>query len=259
MAVNKGSAALETLNNTDDVKESASFTKFKSGTTLKVLVKGTQDLASFYSYGIFGKVYSFTPAKPSERNAKGFIIEGTETPWDLAAKYHQDRANQARAAGDTTTEEEEKEAARLYRGKERYMMGFYDLTAEKDIVIDVSKAQAQAIHATIREYEEEIEAGEIAFKLSKTGQSTSTAVALTPIINVKKGLTAEEQAAFEAEKGKPFNDALFDSILYEADHAEQVENLVKAGFDVSKIGLSVAANDPNDEAVELGEGDDVPF
>ncbi|UTR05189.1 hypothetical protein MM326_13865 [Alkalihalobacillus sp. LMS6] len=257
MAVNKGAAALESLDATQEGKESASFTKFKTGTALKVLVKGAQDLASFHSYGIFGKVYSFTPDPPPERNAKGFIVEGTETPWDLAAKYHQDRANQARTAGDTSTEDDEKESARLYRGKERYMMGFFDLTEGKDIVVDVSKAQAQAIHATIKEYEEEIAAGDLAFKLSKSGSGTSTSVSLSPIVNVKKGLTAEEQAAFEAEKGKPFNDTLFDSILYEANHAEQVENLVKAGFDVGKIGLTASQEEASEYDVE--DSEDHPF
>lgn len=248
MAIKKGAAAIGALTTTNDGgASSAEITPFKSGTTLKVRVKGTDDLAQYFNYGIFGKVYSFVPQQPAERNEKGFVI-GNPTPWDKAAQYYQDLANKA-----TSKDEQEKlkAQARLFRGKEKYLMGFYDLTSGKDIVVDLTKAQALGVYQSIMEYEEELES--LAFKLSKTGESTSTTVTLAPIINMKKGLTDEERANFEKSAGEPFNANLFDGVLYEADESEQIENLIKAGFDPTLIGLSAPKKDESEPITDDGD------
>lgn len=257
MAVVKGAGALGALEAEQDSGEKAEFTPFKSGTVLKVRVKSTEDLARYYNYGVFKVVNSFTPAEPAERNGKGFIVEGTETPWDLAAKYHQDRANQARSVGDTATEDDEKEAARLYRGTEKYIVGFYDLESGKDIVIDLTRNQAKIVFAAIKKYSKKLD--KLAFEISKSGSSTSTTVSFSPIIDMDEDLTDKERAAFDKVAGEAFNDSLFDGVLYEASKAEQVELLTKAGFDVSKIGLTAEKQaETDDGSIDIDEKE-LPF
>ena len=249
MAVVKGAAAIGALNEQSGGGSDAEITPFKSGTTLKVMVKGTEDLAQYYNYGIFKKVNSFVPKNPAERNAKGFIT-ANPTPWDQAAQYYFDKANET---ADKTEQEKLKAEGRKYRGKPKFLMGFYDLTSGKDIVVDLTKAQAMSVYQTIMEYEEDLE--DMAFKLSKQGESTSTTVTLNPIVNIKKGLTDEERDNFEKAKGEPFDDSLFDGVLYEMDEAEQIEALKKAGFDVSLIGFDTNSPDsradaPNEDPTE---------
>ncbi len=240
MAVNKGAAALEVLDamETAAKSESAKFTKLKSGTTLKVKVKGVTDFASFYNYGSYDRgVYSFTPVEPAQRNAKGFI-SGGETPWDLAANYYQALAN---AEADKAKQDELKAEARVYRGELRFMVGFHDLESGEDIVIDFSKNQFGVIHTAIKKYAKKLD--KVAFELSKSGSGTSTTVSLSPVLDMDEDITEKERAVFAKAEGQAFNDSLFDSLVYEADHAEQVANLVKAGFDVSLIGPAPATDE----------------
>lgn len=254
MAINKGVGAVGSLTQENSGSSNHEITPLKSGVTLKVAVKSSEDIGQYFGYSIFKKVYTFVPKNPATRDKNGFVT-GNPTVWDRAAQYYSELAKQA--SGDE--QEKLKAEARLYRGKERYLLGFYDLTNGKDIVVDLTKAQALGVYQTIKEYEDEL--GELAFKLSKTGESTSTTVTLSPIVNMKKGLTDAERANFEAIEGKPFDSDMFDNVLYEADEAEQIENLKKAGFDVSLIGLSGATKadeEPKDEALDIEESE-LPF
>jgi hypothetical protein len=250
----KGASALGSLNSSGGSGQSAEITSLKSGTTLKIRVKGTEDLAQYYGYGVFKKVYTFVPKNPAERNGRGFVT-ANPTPWDQAAQYYVDLAKQAEDDGDSKKAEELKAEARKYRGKERYLMGFANLETGEDIIVDLTKPQALAVYETIMEYEEDGQYAEMAFKLSKKGESTSTTVTLTPIVNMAKGLTDDETKHFEATADKPFDHTLFDSVLYEADEAEQIENLVKAGFDVSLIRLSVETSADDDEVTPIDDSD----
>ncbi|RSL28786.1 hypothetical protein D7Z54_34640 [Salibacterium salarium] len=231
MAIAKGAAAVAGLSENEG-GQSAEFTALKSGSTFKVAVKGTEDMAQYYNYGVFKQVNSFTPKTPAERNAKGFIT-GNPSPWDQAAQYYFDKANEAT---DKAEEDELKAEARKYKGKPKFIMGFHDLTSGTDIVVDLTKNQAMTVYQAILEYEDDLE--DMAFKLSKQGESTSTTVTLNPIVNLTKGLSDKERENFEAAKGKPFNDELFDGVLYEMDEAEQIEALERTGFDVSLIGIT---------------------
>lgn len=251
MAINKGVGAIEELNAVESAAsgENAKFTKLRSGSTIKVRVKGTEDLASYYNYGSYDRgVYSFTPTNPPKRNAKGFVVSDP-TPWDLAAQYYQDLANNTE---DKAEQEKLKAEARIYRGELRFMMGFYDLETGEDIVIDFSKNQMSVIRAAIVKYAKKLD--KVAFELSKQGSGTSTTVSLSPVLDMDEDLTDKERETFAKADGKPFNDAMFDNLVYECDPAEQIENLVKAGFDVSLIGLSAKS----DEATQEG-GQDYDF
>lgn len=232
-----GADALNTLNDTNEGGGGAKteFTSFKSGSSFMVKVLGTADLISFYSYGIYKQVNSFVAANPSKKSAKGFPVENL-TPWDKAWKYHKDLS-------EDFSDHHGQEAGK-YRAKQRFAMGFFDLTSGEPIIVDVSKAQAQAIHAIIKKFEKKL--GKVAFELSKSGSGTTTTVSLTPVIDMDDELTPEQRANFD-KAPDVFDMSLFDGLLYEADEKEQIELLVKAGFDVSLIGLSAGEPAQADE------------
>jgi hypothetical protein len=238
----RGADALNSLNATNEGNggNKAEFASFKTGTTFKVRVLGTQDLIRFYSYGIFKKVNSFVAKNPSVKNPKGFPVENL-TAWDKAFKYYQDLAFAARDKGDTAAEEEHRNNAYQFKPKERFALGFIDLETGEPIIVDLSKKQAQGVHATIVKYEKKL--GKIAFELSKQGSGTTTTVTLSPIIDMEEDLSDKERDNFAKLNGKEFDMALFDGLLYEADEKEQIENLVAAGFNISLIGLTIGGND----------------
>lgn len=213
------------------------FSSFKSGTSYKVRVLGTTDFIRFYSYGIFKKVNSFVAKNPSVKNAKGFPVDNL-TPWDSAFNYYQQLKFKARDNGDAKAEEDYGNQAYQYKPKERFALGFIDLATGEPIIVDLSKKQAQAIHAVITKFEKKL--GKVAFELSKQGSGQSTTVSLTPFID-DEDLSDKERANFAKYEGATFDMTLFDGLLYEADEAQQIESLVAAGFDISLIGLSVGS------------------
>jgi hypothetical protein len=243
----KGAAALNALTSQSSGNSPTSeFTKFKSGTTLKVKVKGTEDIMQYFGYGVYKKVNTFVAKNPSVRNERGYVVENP-TPWDRASQYYYDLAKEAEAKGAPESEVKElRQEGYKYAGKERYAMGFFDLTTGKDIVVDLTKNQALAVYEIIVKYEKKLD--KIAFELSKTGARNEAKVTLTPIIDMDEDLTDEERKNFESAIGKPFNHALFDGLLYEADEKEQIENLVAAGFDISLIGYTIGKADAEAEA-----------
>lgn len=247
-----GNDALDALNQTDDGGNGVEFSSFKSGTTYLVKVLGTADLIQFYSYGIYNKVNSFVAKNPSKKSAKGYPVEDL-TPWDKAWKYHKDKSEEF-------SDHHSQEAGK-YRAKQRFAMGFIDLDTGEPIIIDVSKNQAQAIHASIKKNEKKL--GKKAFELSKEGFGKYTTVSLMP--EDLEDLTEKQQENFE-KAPEEFDMALFDGILYEADEDEQVQRLQQAGFDVTLIGYEPKSGDETDEVEPVGscEGgeildEDLPF
>lgn len=251
----KGAAALGTLNTDNSGGTSSEFAKFKSGTTLKVRVKGTEDLMQYFGYGVYKRVNTFVAKNPPERNDRGYVISNP-TPWDKASAYYYDKAKEAEEAGASEDEVKKiRSDGYKFSGKERYAMGFYDLESGEDIVVDFTRDQAQSVHATITKYAKKLD--KIAFELSKTGSSTDTKVALMPVIDMDEDLTEKERANFEKSIGQPFNEKLFDGLLFEADEKQQIESLVAAGFDISIIGYTIgAASKPSDADVTPIEDDE---
>lgn len=241
-----GADALDVLNQEESVGSNAEFSSFKSGTTYYVKVLGTADLIQFFSYGIYNRVNSFVAEKPSKKSAAGNPVEDL-TVWDKAWKYHKDLSEE-------WTDEHGQEAAK-YRPKQRFAMGFFDLTSGEPIIIDVSKNQAQAIHGNIKKYEKRLD--QMAFELSKQGSGRDTTVSLSPVMFPEEDLTEQQQKNL-AEAPEEFDMTLFDGILFEADEAQQIENLIQAGFDISLIGLEAPKKEDGGEPLEVTD-DMLPF
>jgi len=234
-----GEAAAAASNDNGGGSESP-IVSFKSGSTYKVGVKSINDVAEYYGYGVFGKVNTFVPKSPPVRNAKGFVQSG-HSVWDKAADL---LYKDATAAKDSGAGEEAVKAitdeAYLYKGKKRYLRAFYDLTTGKDIVIDLSPKQETTIKSAIEDNKDDLDV--ITFKLTKKGSGTNAVVSLSAIVKPERDLTEEERANFAKIGEAPFDMATLESCLYLADEAEQTKNLVIAGFDIGRLGLSIGAN-----------------
>lgn len=263
-----GADALSALNANNDESSNTEFTSFKSGSTFNVKVLGTADLITFYSYGIFKVVNSFVAKEPSKKSAKGYPVDNL-TVWDKAWKYHADKSDQF--------QDEHSQESYKYSPKQRFAMGFYNVDNGEQIIVDVSKNQAQVIHGSIVESADKL--GRVTFKLAKKGSGTKTVVSLSPYVDtdmvdkmIAAGIDVEDNLTLEQRNhfnGSPesFDMKLFDGLLFEADEDQQIENLVQAGFDVNLIGLDKPKGDAgakNDatkddaDSVEISDSD-LPF
>jgi len=251
----KGAAAIGSLvggGSGSSSKEKVEFTKLGSD-PIKVRVKSPFDLMRYYAYGVHKQVNTFVAKNPPTYDEVGFA-KGDLTPWDKAADHYYKLAQ--KEPKNSPKRDELSTIGYRFRAKPRYIMGFHNLETGKDIIVDFTKKQAEAVYATILEYVETDSDGnviedasheiyEMAFKLSKKGSGTNTVGSLAPIINLSKGLTEEEQKNFAESAGKGFDTSMFDGVLYEMDEEEMVKALVKADFNISLIGLSIGSSDAN--------------
>ena len=108
--------------------------------------------------------------------------------------------------------------------KKRYVFVFGDMASGELKALDVSKNQAKALISAIEEYKEEL--SELAFTLKRTGESTSTAYVLSPIIRMK----GDDQAQFDGLADLEVTDEYLESILSPLTAEFQVKVLKDAGF-----------------------------
>lgn len=245
-----GLDALNALNATNDGGSggSAEFTSFKSGTTFKVRVIGKAAVQMAYGYSIYKKVNSFVAKNPSTRDENGYV-SGNPTPWDKASEYYRKQSKQSQ---DAMSQE-----AYKYAGKPRFAMAFVNLADGETIILDFSKAQAQAVASVIDKYAKKLD--KLAFELTKEGSSTNTKVSLTPIIDMDEDLTDVERANFgKGPTMETFDHSIFNGIWFEQDETQMVALLRQGGFDVTLIGYS-AAPDAAETGGEIPDEDPLPF
>ncbi|WP_429367784.1 hypothetical protein [Paenibacillus sp. DS2015] len=256
MFTKMGEAAAQATNNDGGGKESP-ITSFKSGTTLKVGVKSVNDVAEYYGYGIYKKVNTFVPKNPAVRNARGYI-DSSPSAWDRASDVLYADAKKAEEGGASEADVKAiKDEAGLFRGKKRYLRAFFDLTTGKDIVVDVSPTQEATLKAVIEENIDDLDV--VAFKLAKKGEGKNAVVSLSAIIKMERDLTDEERTNFAKLTEAPFELSSFETCLFVADEAEQKTNLVIAGFDIGRLGLSIGANSGNNANSTQQTDDSVPI
>src|SRR5699024_11430919 len=80
-----------------------------------------------------------------------------------------------------------------------------------DLVIDVSKKQAQALHSAIMKNEKRIDT--FAFELAKEGEGTSTTVSITPMLD-----------DMSKEQEKHFHDAPKDFDTRSEEHTSELQS-----------------------------------
>lgn len=227
------------------------FKQLKSGDTLLVKFKDAEnDVQVYFAYSVFGKVNTFVPKNPAERNDAGFPVKNL-TSWDRAAKYYYDMAKEQ----DDDTAKKTKNEAYKYVGKPRVMVAVYDITKGEDIVVDLTMKQAEAVMGALADYEpEEIE--EMVFKMSKKGSDTNTTVVLSPVINIDRTLDADQKANLNDEKAStPIPDDIFEGKLVEKDEDEMLKDLFIAGFNLANIGETLPEQEADGDAPAEPEAD----
>lgn len=229
------------------------FYSLRSGTSVKVRVMGLRDMIRFRSYGIFKQVNSFVAEHPSVYSDKDFP-KSNLTPWDKAFEHY---SNLAFEETNEKVQKELRQEGRKYIGKDRYALGFIDLSTGLPIIIDFSKKQAKSVHSVFKKNEKKLD--KKAFEIEKSGSGTDTVVTATSLD--MDDLDAKETKNFEKYDGAAFDMSLFESLLYEADEKEQVELLAQAGFDVTLIGYSLNDEEPTaaDGSPTEIDDDDLPF
>lgn len=234
----------------------AEFYSLRSGTDVTVRVMGLRDMIRFRSYGIYKVINSFVAENPSTYSDKGFP-KSDLTPWDEAFDYY------SKLAFDEENEKVQKELrqeGRKYLGKDRFALGFIDLSNGLPIIIDLSRKQALSVVGTFKDVDSKGKLDKKAFKIKKSGSGTDTIVTASTLD--LDDLDDKQAANFAKYDGEKFNMDLFGDILYTADEKEQVELLAQAGFDVSLIGYTAGEGEetpPEPSKVSDVSDDDLPF
>jgi len=230
-----GADAVSSAQSTKEEKVSA-HVKFNGGSTLKVRVKSGSDIVEYYAHGLFNpSVKTFAPKITPSRNAKGYITANPSV-WDRASDLLYADAS---AEKDAAKAQELKDMAYNLKSKPRYLFGFVNLETGEEGFVDLTKKQADSVTAALKKYANRL--GKYAFELSKTGSSTNTVVSLSPILEMEEDLTEAERANFAKDTGASFDFSKFEDFVYQADEAEQTKNLVIAGFDIGRLGLTLGA------------------
>lgn len=191
----------------------------KSDTSVKVRVMSTKDIAKVMMHSVYQVFYS-TPCAGDD-----YYDEAT-------ALLYNDAKN---AATEKEAEELKKQAGQL-RAKPRYLCGFINLETGEPIIVDLSFNQKNVVSAAIKKYEKRL--GKLAFELAKSGTGTGTTVTFSPVIDMEEDLTEKERQNFDkvaADYVIPRE--YFTKSLYVKKPEEQLEDLRKFGFDISRLQI----------------------
>ena len=253
--IKTGADALNALQEDNSAETSSmEFTRLKSGNTIIVKVPGLSIISAFV-YNSFNKnINSFIAENPSKKSDKGYPVSDL-TPFDKAWKHYKDQSDDWQDAM----------AAEAYEflAKQKFTIGFFDLSTGEPIAVEFTKNQARAVVDSIKKYEKRLD--QFAFELSKQGKGRDTTVSLS-LIPVLEDLTEAQQKYF-TELPNEFDAKLFEGIHFVMSDEEQIETLTRVGFDISLIGLEAPKKDASQgvaqpegaaEGVEEGE-DPLPF
>jgi hypothetical protein len=234
----KGKAAAESA--TAEKKDFAkALVSFKSGSAYKVRIATDEDYCEYAAVSVF-KAINTTPVAPDSLYQKAVdLLYGD--------------AKKAEATDAAKAEELRNQAYQL-KPKPRYLFAFINLENGEPMIVDVSKAQAKVLIASIDKNAKKL--AKKPFELSKAGQGTSTAVSLMPLDD--DDLSAAELANFEKTLDVKIDDELYEKVLYVKDDAEQRQDLTVFGFDVSRLGGGAADEVTPIENTDI-DSEDLPF
>lgn len=228
-----GTDALDALNEGGGEVESNKFSYLKSGTSYTVKVPGINIISAFV-YGSYGKnIYSFIAENESKKSKNGYPTENL-TPFDKVWKYYKDQSSDWQ---DKLSQE-----ANHFGAKRKFTLGFYDLDVGGPIMVEFTRNQAGVIVDTIKKNDKYLD--KFAFVLSKTGTGTSTKVDLS-LIPMLDDLTDEQRNNF-SELPNDFDNKYFEGLYYEMSDEDQIDTLIKTGFDVTKVGLEAPIEQVDD-------------
>lgn len=196
---------------------SKALKSFKSGTTYKVRVLGLQDRAAYKAHSAYKVFYT-----------------SVHTDDDLYCKARTLLFQDANKMEDGEAKDAVLAMAKALKPQDRYLFGFASIsgeTAGEQIVLDVTKAQAKILIAGVNKNANKI--GKKGFEIEKTGSSTNTVVSISPLD--LDDLTEKELAAFEGFEGAEFDKEVFGNIFKPATEQQQLQDLQKLGFDITRL------------------------
>jgi len=199
----KGNEVKEIINKEKiDLKEA--FIRLKAeNESVPVRVLGTEDYVAYKAHSDFKKGLYNTPC---------LSVIGELCPYCVAHKVGgEDWKN--------------------FYAKERFMFAFAELNSGQVKILEVSKNQAKKLIAQIDEYADEIEAGEVAFNLTRSGTGTSTTYLLN-LITPKK--MKEIQAKFDEFDGVTVDLEFFEERLVPKSPTYMLNLLEEAGFPIEE-------------------------
>jgi hypothetical protein len=220
----KGKEVKEQVNKSKvDLKE-AYFRLKNENESVTVRVLSTTDYVSYKAHGDYGKGIYNTPC---------LAVGGQDCPFCKAKDSNID-------GWDT------------FYAKDRFIFAFGELNSGKVKVLEVSKNQAKKLIADIDEYAEEIQDGEIAFNLTRTGTGTSTAYSLKPLTTKKfKGV----QTQFQVFDGQVVELEFYEERIVPKTLDYMVKLLHEAGFPVADhFDAELVAKATEDAEVKEVEG-----
>lgn len=206
MAFTRGNTAIQSaLSESGGTGGRAStFASFKSGSSYKVRINSLDDVVGYEAASVF-KVFDTTPVEKKSLYHKA------------AELLYQDAKN----AKDESTSEAIRKQAYLVKPKPRYILAAIDLETGEKLYVDLTKNQAKAVIAVVQKKAKKLDS--LAFELTKTGESTSTAVSLTQLDEDE--LDAKELENFGKSKGIEFADEDFEALLQYKGEDEQLDDL----------------------------------
>lgn len=219
-------AEVKEIANKQKVDFKEAFFRLKSeNESVPVRVLGTEDYVSYKAHSDYQKGLYNTPC---------LKISGQECPYCVAnEKGGEDWKN--------------------FYSRERFMFAFAELTSGKVKILEVSKNQAKKLIAQIDEYSEEIEAGEVAFNLTRTGSGTSTGYSLNMLTPKKMKAYKEKYDALDGEKVEL---EFFEERLMAKSPTYMLNLLEDAGFNIDEHFDAELVAKARKEKAELTGGSD---
>jgi hypothetical protein len=236
--IQTGKAAEKSL--TQD-KVTKALVAFKSGQSYRVRVPDLTTFASYANHSVY-KVFYSTPCSKKAGQPCAYC-EATD-------KLYKE-ADLLEKSGNKKAAEDKKNEAYQLKAKDRVMFGFFNLEDGKPIILDMTNKQGRALYTALKKNEKRLNS--FAFEVAKEGESTSTTVSLTLLM--EDDLTDKERKYFEETAEKEFDMSLFEGVFELKSYDEQVEDVLRFGVDLKGSGKAGDDVQPVDDAGE----DDLPF
>lgn len=123
--------------------------------------------------------------------------------------------------------------AKRFEPKNRFQFGFYKLEDGSPVIIDVAEKYAESIISSMKQLGANLY--NFPITITRTGTEQNSSYSIMPYLNP---LDEEQQKHFNETASQSFNADLFVQTLYFKNEEQQLRDLVKMGFDVTKLGYN---------------------
>ncbi|SFX48123.1 hypothetical protein SAMN04487866_10935 [Thermoactinomyces sp. DSM 45891] len=158
--------------------------------------------------------------------------------YDLACDSLYQEAESLKRSGASDSEVKlVRDRAYAVKAKTRYLLGAVNLDGKQPIVLDFTSNQGKEIMTLMKKQAKKLDRYPFFISKSSEGKVSLDIVLYDPEEDDEDALTPQQRKNFEETKGFEFDDNLFDKVLRVNSTEQQIEDLRKFGFDVSRIGI----------------------